>query len=295
MDNKESFLHYLRVERRVSPNTLISYENDLNQFETFCADTGGVNGISGAGSREIRTWIISMMESGYSARTVSRKLTALRSFYGYLLKRSLISINPADRVRSPKQGRSLPGFVEEDKLCRLLDEIEFGSDFHGFRNRMIIEMLYVTGMRLSELTGLRHDDIDLHEMNIRVTGKRNKERLIPFPPGYLALFREYAALKEQTFGQLDHDRFLVTDKGRPLYGKFVYRVVHDYLGLVTTMEKRSPHTLRHSFATHMLNKGADLNAIKEILGHSSLAATQVYTHNSFEKLRTIYKQAHPRA
>lgn len=295
MDNKESFLHYLRVEKRVSPNTLLSYENDLNQFEAFCGASASGAGIAEARTKEIRSWILSMMESGLSARTVSRKLTALRSFYNYLVKQEVIDVNPAARVRSPKQGRTLPGFVEEDKLARLLDETEFGSDFHGFRNRMIIELLYVTGMRLSELTGLRHGDIDLHEMNIRVTGKRNKERLIPFPPAYLDLIRKYAALKEKTFRQTGHDHFLVTDKGRPLYAKFVYNVVHDYLGLVTTMEKRSPHTLRHSFATHMLNKGADLNAIKEILGHASLAATQVYTHNSFEKLRTIYKQAHPRA
>jgi integrase/recombinase XerC len=236
-----------------------------------------------------------MIEGGVSARTVNRKITALKSFYRYLLRQGLITVNPMDKVLSPRQNKRLPQFMEEDRINMLLDEYEFSPGFPGIRNRLVIEMLYITGMRLSELINLKNDDIDYHKLTVKVLGKRNKERLIPFHRSYLGVFRDYLNLREETFGAPDHDHFLVTDKGKPLYEKFVYRVVNRYLRFVTTMEKRSPHVLRHTFATHMLNRGADLNAIKEILGHANLSATQVYTHNTFEKLRTIYKQAHPRA
>ena len=200
-----------------------------------------------------------------------------------------------DKVLSPRQSKKLPAFVEADKMDLLLDKYEFGHDFRGVRNRLIIEILYITGMRQAELIGLEEGDIDLFETNIKVTGKRNKQRIVPFDRAYLGVIQSYIKLRNEEFPLSPYPNLFLTDKGKPLYPKFVYKVVNTYLRFVTTMEHRSPHILRHTFATHMLNRGADLNAIKEILGHASLSATQVYTHNTFEKLVTIYKQAHPRA
>jgi integrase/recombinase XerC len=295
MSNKESFLEHLRFEKRYSDHTLRSYETDLVQFLGYCQATGsGLTELT-ADFRLIRSWIVNLIDQGVTSRTVNRKITTLKSFYKYLIKEQIIESNPMDKVLSPKQSKRLPAFVEEDRMRMLLDEYEFGSDFPGIRNRLLIEMFYITGMRLSELISIKEGDIDYFNLNIRVLGKRNKERLIPFHQAYMKVFRDYKALKEKTFPAAGHDYFFVTNKGKPLYAKFVYRVVTRYLRFVTTMEKRSPHVLRHTFATHMLNRGADLNAIKEILGHANLSATQVYTHNTFEKLRTIYKQAHPRA
>ena len=295
MSNKESFLKHLQFERRYSPHTLSSYKMDLDQFEVFCQSVDVDLVVDHADFRLVRSWVVSMMESGLAARTVNRKISTLKSFYKYLLRHQLVAANPMDKVLAPRQNKRLPHFVEEDKINMLLDEFEFSPDFKGIRNRLIIEMFYITGMRLSELIRLKNADIDYNNLTVKVLGKRNKERLIPFHQSYLTVFKDYISLREQTFGIPDHDHFFVTDKGEALYEKFVYRVVSHYLRFVTTMEKRSPHVLRHTFATHMLNKGADLNAIKEILGHTSLSATQVYTHNTFEKLKTIYKQAHPRA
>ena len=211
------------------------------------------------------------------------------------MREQYIQINPMDKVLSPKQSKKLPSFVDADKMDLLLDEYEFGEDFSGYRNRLIIEILYITGMRQAELIGLEDGDIDMYELNIRVTGKRNKQRVVPFDRTYLEVIKRYLALRNEKFPHREWQKFFLTDKGKPLYPKFVYKVVNSYLRFVTTMEHRSPHVLRHTFATHMLNRGADLNAIKEILGHANLSATQVYTHNTFEKLITIYKQAHPRA
>ncbi len=295
MSQKESFLKHLQFEKRYSAHTLRSYKTDLDQLEAFCQSVERDLEADRADFRLIRSWVVSMIESGLEARTVNRKITTLKSFYRYLLRQQRITVNPMDKVLAPKQNKRLPHFVEEDKINMLLDEYEFGPAFSGVRNRLIIEMFYITGMRLSELIYLKDKDIDYHNLTVRVLGKRNKERLIPFHQSYLRVFKDYIILREQTFGSPEHDHFFVTDKGKVLYEKFVYRVVNHYLRFVTTMEKRSPHVLRHTFATHMLNKGADLNAIKEILGHANLSATQVYTHNTFEKLRTIYKQAHPRA
>jgi integrase/recombinase XerC len=236
-----------------------------------------------------------MMESGISARSVNRKITTLKTFYKYMMREQHIKTNPMDKVTAPRLKKSLPSFVEEEKMNTLLDSHNFGSDLRGVRNKLIIELLYLTGMRLSELIGLEDRHMDLYAKTIRVTGKRNKERIIPLEPSAVESIRHYLDLREEAFPRAGTPHFFVTDKGRALYPKFVYKVVHNYLRLVTTMQRRSPHVLRHSFATHMLNRGADLNAIKEILGHANLSATQVYTHNTFEKLLTIYKQAHPRA
>ena len=295
MNYKESFLDYLRFEKRYSDNTILSYRTDLEQFEVFFSQKAGGSDPISADGRLIRSWVIHLMESGQSARTVNRKISTLKSFYKFLMRQQHILKNPMDKVLSPKLSKKLPSFVESDKMDQLLDEYEFGVDFSGYRNRLIIEVLYITGMRRSELINLEDRDLDLYEQNIRVTGKRNKQRLIPFDRAYLDVIRRYMQLRNEAFPIREFSNLFLTDKGRPLYPKFVYKVVSSYLRLVTTMEDRGPHVLRHTFATHMLNRGADLNAIKEILGHANLSATQVYTHNTFEKLVTIYKQAHPRA
>jgi integrase/recombinase XerC len=200
-----------------------------------------------------------------------------------------------DKVISPKTSKKLPSFVEEVQINKLLDEFDFGNDFDGIRNKIIIEMFYNTGMRLSELIGIKDHDLDLNKCTVKVLGKRNKERILPLQLSFVKNLKEYKKNRTTEFPEIQHGYFFVTDKGNKLYEKFVYRIVNKYLNLVTTIEKKSPHILRHTFATHMLNNGADLNTIKELLGHANLAATQVYTHNTFEKLKTIYKQAHPRA
>ncbi len=295
MNYNESFLDYLRFEKRYSDHTILSYRTDLGQFEGFFKEQGGGSDHTQADARFIRSWVIHLMESGQSARTVNRKISTLKSFYKFLMREQHIQKNPMDKVLSPKLSKKLPSFVEADKMDLLLDEYDFGDDFRGIRNRLVIELLYITGMRQAELISLEDRDIDFFELNIRVTGKRNKQRIVPFDRAYLDVMKHYMELRDEAFPLRESPKLLLTDKGKALYPKFVYKVVHSYLRFVTTMEHRSPHILRHTFATHMLNRGADLNAIKEILGHANLSATQVYTHNTFEKLVTIYKQAHPRA
>lgn len=299
MNYVSTFLAYLEHEKRCSPHTLRSYATDLAGFESYLQRRDFPAGKICVEPRVIRGWMVELLEEGVSSRSVNRKISALKSYYRFLLREGHMAVNPMNKVLSPKSPRRLPGFVEKEKMDVLLDEVEFGEDFSGIRNRLIIDLLYQTGMRLSELTGVKEGDVDRHAQHIRVLGKRNKERIIPVSmlmkeqiDRYLQVKREYMTGKsiEGTEGYL-----LVTDKGKRLYPKFVYRVVHIYLSLVTTLDRKSPHVLRHTFATHMLNEGAELNAIKELLGHANLAATQVYTHNTFEKLKKAYKQAHPRA
>jgi integrase/recombinase XerC len=295
MSFKELFLNYLKFERRYSSHTKSSYGNDIGQFLLFCASLRSGCNEKSADFRDIRAWIVHLMENGISARSVNRKVTTLKSYYKFLMREQVISLNPMDKVFPPKSGKRLPEFVEQDKMEVLLDDVDFGNNFRGKRNRLLIDVLYSTGMRLSELVNLRDNSVQLYDQTIKVVGKRNKERLIPFHQTYVRVFKEYLDERDKNFPNRGHDYFFITDKGTRIYAKFVYRVVNRYLRFVTTMEKRSPHVLRHTFATHMLNRGADLNAIKEILGHSNLSATQIYTHTTFEKLKTIYKQAHPRA
>ena len=289
------FLKYLQFEKRVSVNTLRSYKNDLNQFVDFVSNNYVDIEVHQSNEKIIRAWIVSLMEKDFSSVSVNRKISTLKTFFKFLLRESSIKSNPMDKVISPKSSKKLPSFVEEFQMNKLLDEYSFGEDFAGIRNKTIVEMFYNTGMRLSELVGVKNSDVDLTNNTIKVLGKRNKERILPIHLAFSELVRKYLQLRDQEFESINHNYFFVTDKGDKLYEKFAYRVVNKYLSFVTTVEKKSPHILRHTFATHMLNKGADLNAIKELLGHASLAATQVYTHNTFEKLKTIYKQAHPRA
>lgn len=242
----------------------------------------------------IRDWIVALMDDGISARSVNRKISSLKSFYRFLVREGITASNPVKKVLLPRTDKKLPVFVHEANMHQLLDEISFGDDFEGSRNRLIMEMLYFTGMRVSELVGLKTGDLNLYESSLKVLGKRNKERIIPLIPEIMPTLREYLSKRsgDHSGGQ---DALFITSSGGKIYARLVYRIVHHFLGMVTTLDKKSPHVLRHTFATHLLNKGAGLNAIKEILGHANLSATEVYTHNTFEKLKKIYKQAHPRA
>jgi len=295
MSHKESFLQYILIEKGYSPHTVRSYQNDLDQFFIF-AEKDGLELIpSEISSADVRAWIVSMMDKGISASTVHRKISCLRIFFRYLRKEAIIKHDPMDKVVLPKRKKKLPVFVGEDALDNLLDNYEFGTDFPGIRNRTIIEMLYLTGMRRAELIGLKNNDVDISASTIKVTGKRNKQRIIPIVKSFIGRIQEYTKVRDELFPSDYESWFFLTNKGNKLYDKYVYNTVKCYLTIVTTIEKRSPHVLRHTFATHMLNHGADLNSIKELLGHANLSATQIYTHNTFEKLKKVYKQAHPRA
>jgi len=295
MSHKESFLQYLQIEKRYSPHTVRSYLNDLDQFYAFLSSLGLPEDPVSATSHDIRAWIVSMLDNNYSTVSVHRKISCLRVFYRYMRKEGILKSDPLEKVVLPKRKKTLPVFIEEEALTRLLDNYSFGDGFAGIRNRTIIEILYLTGMRRSELVGLRDNDVDLAEGSVKVTGKRNKQRIIPLLKPFLARLQEYIKVRNDNVETLDNGWFFITDKGNKLYDKYVYNTVNSYLAMVTTIEKKSPHILRHTFATHMLNRGADLNSIKELLGHANLSATQIYTHNTFEKLKKVYKQAHPRA
>jgi integrase/recombinase XerC len=288
------FLQYIKYIKHYSPHTVLSYQKDLEQFFSYSGFDAGSEE-SAVDVQNIREWMVHLMETGNTARTTNRKISALKRYFGYLLKEGIIYTNPAKRVLTPKMDKKLPVFVSEDHMDNLLDQVEFGDDYIGFRNRVLIETFYNTGMRLSELVNLQIGDVDFSQQTIKVLGKRNKERIIPISPVFYELLQEYLAERSKEFPGLKVEYLFLTSSGKKIYPRLVYRVVHRFLTMVTTVDKKSPHVLRHTFATHMLNKGADLNAIKELLGHANLSATEVYTHNTFEKLKSVYKQAHPRA
>ncbi len=288
----ESFLKYLQYEKRCSPHTLTSYETDLTQFNTFLQTSGEFKEPEGADFAAIRSWIVSLVDGGMSARSVNRKIATLRAYYKYLLKKGTISVDPTLKVKSLKTGKPLPPFVEESRLNHILDTFDFPDNFTGVRDRLVMELLYGTGMRLSEMTGLKQSEVSLPERTIKVTGKRNKQRIVPISRSLASLISRYQDSRKTL--TCDQPWLIVTDEGKQAYPMMVYRLVRKYLDLATTHERRSPHVLRHTFATHLLNRGADLNAVKDLLGHSSLAATQVYTHHSISKLKEIYEKAHPK-
>ena len=295
--NYQDFIDYLKYEKRVSPHTVTAYEHDLSQFFSFLQEKLEINQLSDVHTEDIRTWIISLLEDeSLQAKSVNRKVSAVRAFYRYKLKIKELSINPTLTLRAPKIPKKLPQYVDVKDMEHLFDDIPFEDTFEGLRDRTILELFYATGMRLSELLNIKIQDIHLQDNTIKVLGKRNKERFVPFGNRMSELLTMYLGYLEKKFVDGTQNNYIfVTANGEQLYPKAVYRIVRKYLDMVTTIDKRSPHVIRHTFATHLLNNGADLNAIKTILGHSSLAATQVYTHNSIEKLKSIYKQAHPRA
>ena len=286
---KNNFLRYIEFEKRYSKHTLISYNTDLTQFFNFLYGEYKISDVTSINHHIIRFWISSMLDNGISPRTVNRKITTLKSFYKFLISVDVISENPTQKIISPKNSKNLPVFVEKSKMNQLLSEIEFPLTFEGERDRLIIDLFYMTGIRLSELLAVRKKDINFSKSTIKILGKRNKERIIPLSVNLLSQLKKFS--EKHTISSY----FFVSFDGKRLSPKNIYNIVNKYLGMVSSLEKRSPHILRHTFATHMLNNGADINAIKEILGHSNLSATQVYTHNTIEKLKRIYKQAHPRA
>jgi integrase/recombinase XerC len=293
MDIKESFLQYIRTEKRYSRHTVTAYKNDLDQFVTWLEEGRPGAGLVSVARSDVRGWMVSLLEGGATPGTVHRKMSALRTLFRYMRKHGLISADPVAGLHLPRKPKQLPVFVAEEALEKLLDEFSFGDNFSGVRDRTVVEFLYLTGMRRSELISLRDTDVDLSAGQVRVTGKRDKQRVIPLAAGFIKSLKSYLTLREEK--GFSGGWFFVTDKGNKMYDRAVYNIVNRYLAMVTTIEKKSPHVLRHTFATHMLNRGADLNSIKELLGHASLSATQVYTHNTFEQLKKIYKQAHPRA
>lgn len=293
MDYRESFMAYVKYEKRYSPHTVAAYKKDLDQFVQYCTEMVGEFVVNKVDAKLIRKWIVSLMEQNLAPRSVGRKVSTVKSFFKFLMKEQIVESNPAVNLPLPKIRNKLPYFVEENNLNHLLDDGFFENDFKGKRDKLIIALLYGTGIRLSELLGLKDSDINTGEYLIRVLGKRNKERIIPYPRSMNLLIFQYIEKRNFEIGN-NTEKFFVTEKGKPVYEKLIYRVVKDNLGKVTSLEKKSPHILRHTYATHLLNKGADLNAVKELLGHANLAATQVYTHTTFEKLHNIYKQAHPR-
>jgi integrase/recombinase XerC len=293
---RDRFLDYIAHEKRYSPHTITSYQTDLDQLQNYLADQYDLADTTLATHQMIRSWIVSLLENGLSPRSVNRKITTLKSYFRFLVKEKLIDDNPMSKILSPRTSSPLPVFVEEEQMQKLFEEVEFGKGFEAARDRLIIELLYHTGMRVSELAGLNDNDVDVIHGHLKVTGKRNKERIIPFTRNMGERIQEYQQEKITQFsGKVLPGNLFLTRKGKKIYPRLVYNIVNRYLSQVTTLSKRSPHVIRHTFATHMLNHGADLNAIKDILGHSNLSATQVYTHNTIEKLKTAYKLAHPRA
>ncbi len=293
--HRNTFIQFLRYEKRFSPHTILAYQNDLDQFLRYLETTFGITKAEEIRHTQVRSWVVEMMTEGYSPRSIRRKLSTLKTWFHFLMKREAITRDPMLKVNLPKIEKRLPSVVRPENLDRLFSEIGFDHDFEGLRNRLILEMLYATGMRRSELINLKIKDINFPQRNLKVTGKGNKQRLIPFGPSLDNAIRKYLEARDAEFPHSSIEVLFLTGKGNPIYPKLVYNIVNRSLSKVTSLSHRGPHVLRHSFATHLSENGADLNAIKELLGHSNLAATQIYTHNSIEKLKKTYQQAHPKA
>ena len=290
-----SFLKYLEFEKRFSTHTIQAYTTDLAQFESFLIKSFAEENSSRATHSMIRGWIVSLVESGMNPKSINRKIATLKSFFKFNLKRGAVLKDPTSRIKILKTGKQLPEFVQEKEMIMVLDHFEYSDDFEGLRDKLIIEFLYGTGIRLSELLNMKDSHLNLDQQTVKVLGKRNKERIIPLPDQLISTIKKYKSFKENSVESKDGNYLIITSLGKKAYPMMVYRVVKKHLNLFSKSNKKSPHVLRHSFATHLLNKGADLNAIKDLLGHSSLAATQVYTHNSIEKLKKVFDQAHPKA
>ena len=290
----DSFLDYLRYERNYSEKTVLAYGEDISQLREFAQEEIRDFKPAEVTPELIREWIVSLMDKGYASTSVNRKLSSLRSFYKFLLKKKVVLVDPLRKITGPKNKKPLPSFLKENEMNRLLDDTDFGEGFEGCRDHLIIEMFYATGIRLSELIGLDDKDVDFSASLLKVTGKRNKQRLIPFGDELKEGMLEYVNVRNEQVLE-SGGAFFVRKNGERLYKNLVYNLVKRNLSKVVTLKKRSPHVLRHTFATTMLNNEAELGAVKELLGHSSLATTEIYTHTTFEELKKVYKQAHPRA
>jgi len=294
----DRFINHIKYARRLSANTIKAYQNDLTQFCDYLVKSYDITDVAQANHQNIRSWLVFLIDHSISPKSINRKITTLKSFYKYLIRENVIQENPMLKIISPKSPKLLPSFIKESDMDQLNLNVDFGADFSGIRDKLILDTFYSTGIRLSELINIKASDVDLSNQTIKVLGKRSKERMVPITQSLSISISQYLALRQliMTENNLENNEyFFITKTGKQTYPKLVYRIVTKYLAYVSKNPKKNPHTLRHSFATSMLNHGADLNAVKEILGHSNLAATQIYTHNTIEKLKKIYKQAHPRA
>lgn len=291
----KSFIEYLQFEKRYSQHTIVSYQTDLEQFFAFLISQYDSPPLASVNAGFVRSWLAEMRNEDMTPKSLNRKISSLKSFFKYLMKAGEVKQSPMTTIAAPKVGKRLPSFVAQNDMHTLQQYVEFPDTWKGQTDKLLLDLLYATGMRLSELINLKESQVDNANCQVKVLGKGSKERIIPVSTDIINQLTTYAKNKKKIPGETACPNFFVNEKGKPLYPKYVYNVVKANLSLVTTLKKKSPHVLRHTFATHLTNNGADLNAIKELLGHSSLAATQIYTHNTIEKLKDIYKKAHPKA
>ncbi len=294
MFHESSFQSYLSLERRFSAHTLSAYQSDLAQFTNYCIEHQCLTSVAEVGHFHIRAWVVSLMDAGQSPRSINRKLSCLKTYFRFLKKRGHIQKDPMHKVVAPKVGKRLPVYLQESQMTALFSHIDFPEHYGGQMHRLILEMLYATGMRRSELSNLKIKDIDFERMVFRVQGKGDKMRIAPFAPYLQEQLEHFLQLRKNTFPSNTEPWLLLNSKGEQFSPSSIYQVVRKYLSMVSSAEQRSPHVIRHSFATHLSNAGAELNVIKELLGHSNLAATQIYMHNSVERLLKVYEQAHPK-
>lgn len=290
----ESFLAYLKFQKRYSQHTIISYQNDLTSFFDFIHVQFGETPLSEVNASFVRSWLAGLKDKGMESKSINRKISALKSFYKFLMIQGVVQKSPMTAIISPKTKKRLPQFVAENDIGTLFNYVEFPDTWEGKTHRLLLQLFYNTGMRQAELVNLKETQLDPGNSSVKVLGKGNKERVLPLSRELMSALQEYIKSKQQNFESYEQGPLFVSEKGKKLYPKYVYNAVKQYLSLVTTIEKKSPHILRHTFATHLMNNGADLNAVKELLGHSSLAATQVYTHNTIDKLKEVYRKAHPK-
>ena len=291
----QPFFNYLKFEKRYSQHTLVSYQTDLLHFFDYIVVQFGETPVEQISHTFVRSWLASLKDEGLSAKSINRKISSLKSFFKYEVKTGVVKQTPMAKVTAPKTEKRLPSFVAEKDIATLFDHVEFPATWKGETERLLLLLFYQTGMRLSEAVQLKETAVNFSAHTLKVLGKGNKERVIPVQPQLLTEIERYIKMKRENLAENRAENLFLTEKGKPLQPRSVYTSVKNYLSLVTTVQKRSPHVLRHTFATHLMNHGADLNAVKELLGHSSLAATQVYTHNTIEKLKSIHKNAHPKA
>ena len=290
---KDAFIKYLKFEKRLSDHTILSYDNDLKQFESFFKTYSTNKEIKTTDKRAIRSWIVELSLKNLSPKSINRKIATLKSFFKFLIKRKVIEINPSTNITSLKTDQKIPNFLKEKDVNFLFDNLILEKNFNGERDMMILELLYGTGIRISELINLKTRNINLPKKEMKIMGKRKKERIIPLHQQIISQIKKYLDKKNEI--KSTHEFLLCTNKGKKLYPMLIYRIVKKHLSSLINSKKYNPHLLRHTFATHILNKGGDLNSIKDLLGHESLAATQIYTHNSIEKLKETFKASHPRA